>query len=60
MDAVDESPNKPGIPSAREKVLQLVMQLVDLRRPDICVCFTSRPEDRQMVIDSLSQKNHGM
>jgi hypothetical protein len=106
VDAVDESPNKPGIPSPREKVLGLIKEL-DLRHPDIRVCITSRPEvdiqkvlerlvshtvslhdeggqrsdiinyinsvvesdeemrkwrpeDRQLVIDSLSQKAHGM
>ena len=107
VDAVDESPNRPGIPSPREKVLQFVKELVDLRHPDMRVCITSRPEvdirtileplashavslhdewgqmndiinyiesivesdanmrkwrpeDRQMVIDSLSQKANGM
>jgi hypothetical protein len=107
VDAVDESPNKPGMPSRREKVLQLMEELVGLRLPDIHVCITSRPEvdirrvleplashtvslhdeggqrrdiinyiesvvesdanmrkwrpgDRQLVIDSLSQKVNGM
>ena len=107
VDAVDESPNKPGIPSPREKVLQLLKEVIDLRHPGIRVCITSRPEvdirmvfeplashvvslhdergqrrdiinyiesvvesdanmwrwraeDRQMVIDSLSQKANGM
>jgi hypothetical protein len=107
VDAVDESPNKPGMPSPREKVLQLMKDLIDLRHPDIRVCITSRPEvdirtvleplvshavslhdqagqesdiinyiksavesdanmrkwrpeDRQLVIDSLSEKAHGM
>ena len=44
VDAIDESPNNPGIPSPREKVLQLVKDLVDVRHPDIRVCITSRPE----------------
>jgi hypothetical protein len=107
IDAVDETPNRSGMPSPREKVLQLVKELVDLRHPDIRVCITSRPEvdirtvleplashtvslhdeggqrrdildfiksaveadanmrkwrpeDRQLVIDSLSQKANGM
>ena len=107
VDAVDESPNKPGIPSPREKVLQFMKELVDLRHPDMRLCITSRPEvdvrtvleplashavslhteggqtndiisyiksvvesdanmrkwrseDRQLVIDSLSQKASGM
>ena len=107
VDAVDESPNRPGIPSPREKVLCLMKELVDLRHPDLRVCIASRPEvdirtvleplvshavslhgergqrrdiinyiqsvvesdvnmrrwrqeDRQLVIDSLSQKVNGM
>ena len=44
VDAVDESPNKPGIPSPREKVLRLMKELVDLCHSDIRVCITSRPE----------------
>ena len=107
VDAVDESSNKSGIPSPREKVLQLMEEIVGLRHRDIRVCVTSRPEvdievvlgplashavslhdqggqrkdinnyielvvetdrsmrrwrpeDRQMVIDSLSQNANGM
>jgi hypothetical protein len=55
VDAVDESPNRPGIPSPREKVLQLIKELVDLRHPDIHVCITSRPEvDIQRVLEPLA------
>ena len=55
VDAMDESPNNLGIPSPREKVLQLVKELVDLRHPDIRVCITSRPEvDIRMVIEPLA------
>ena len=44
MDALDESPNISGIPTAREKVLQLLKELVDLRLPNLHICITSRPE----------------
>jgi hypothetical protein len=44
MDALDECPNDSGIPSSREKVLKLVKQLVGLRRPNLRLCTTSRPE----------------
>jgi hypothetical protein len=44
MDALDESPNASGIPSAREGVLQLVKGLVDLQHPNLRICVTSRPE----------------
>ena len=55
VDAVDESPNKPGIPSPREKVLQLMEELVDLHHPDIRICLTSRPEvDIRMVFEPLA------
>jgi hypothetical protein len=44
IDALDESANTSGIPSPREKVLQLVKELVDLRLPNLRLCVTSRPE----------------
>ena len=44
MDALDESPNSPGIPSPRERVLQLLKDLVNLRLPNVHICVTSRPE----------------
>ena len=55
MDALDESPNSSGIPSPREKVLQLLNELVDLRLPNLHICVTSRPEiDIQAVIVPLT------
>jgi len=44
MDALDESPIRSGIPSARESVLQLLNELVDLGLPKLHICATSRPE----------------
>ena len=44
VDAVDECPNDLGIPSSREKVLELVKELVALRHPNLRLCITSRPE----------------
>jgi hypothetical protein len=38
MDALDESPDTSGIPSARERVLQLLKELVDLRLPNVHMC----------------------
>ena len=55
IDALDESPNTSGIPSARERVLQLLKELVDLRLPNLHICVTSRPEaDLQDVITPLT------
>jgi hypothetical protein len=45
LDALDECPNDSGTPSAREKVLALVKDLVELRLPNLHLCITSRPED---------------
>jgi len=44
MDALNECPDTSGIPSHRERVLQLVKELVDLRHPNLHICVTSRPE----------------
>ena len=44
IDALDECPNDSGIPSPREKVLDLVKELVELRLPNLRLCITSRPE----------------
>ena len=57
MDALDESPNSPGIPSPRQKVLQLVKELVDLCHPNLHICVTSRPEiDIRNVIEPLTSR----
>jgi hypothetical protein len=55
MDALDECPNDSGIPSSREKVLKLVKELVGLRRPNLRLCITSRPEfDIRTTLKPLS------
>ena len=55
MDALDESPNMPGIPSPREKVLQLVKELVELCIPNLHICVTSRPEiDVRKALEPLT------
>ena len=55
MDALDESPNTSGIPSARERVLHLLDEIVDLQLPNVHICVTSRPEiDIQDVISPLT------
>ena len=55
IDALDESPNSPGIPSPREKVLQLVEELVELCLPSVHICVTSRPEiDIRNVLEPLT------
>ena len=57
IDALDESPNSPGIPSPREKVLQLVEELVGLSLPNLHICVTSRPEiDIRNVLEPLTSR----
>jgi hypothetical protein len=54
VDAVEECPDSPGIPSPREKVLNLVEGMVD-SHPDLWICVTSRPEqDIRMVLEPLA------
>jgi hypothetical protein len=55
MDALDESPITSWIPSARETVLQLLNDLVDLGLPKLYICVTSRPEiDIRNAIEPLT------
>jgi hypothetical protein len=55
LDALDESPDTSEIPSARERVLQLLKELVDLRLPNFHICVTSRPEiDIRNAIEPLT------
>jgi hypothetical protein len=44
IDAIDECPNFSGTPSAREEVLELIEELVELELPNVHLCVTTRPE----------------
>jgi hypothetical protein len=55
VDAVDECPNLSGTPSAREEVLGLIEELVDLKLQNVHLCIASRPEiDIRIVLDPLT------
>jgi hypothetical protein len=55
VDALDECPKLPGRPSAREKVLDLIEELVDLQLPNLHLCVASRPEiDIRIVLEPLT------
>lgn len=57
VDAVDESPIA-GLPSPREKVLELIKELVDQAHPNMRFCVTSRPEvDIRRVLEPLPIPN---
>src|ERR1019366_1083349 len=55
VDALDECPNLSGTPSAREEVLGVIAELVDLKLPNVHLCVASRPEmDIRMVLEPLT------
>ena len=55
VDGLDECPNLSGTPSAREVVLELIEELVDLKLPNLHLCVASRPEvDIRVVLEPLT------
>ena len=55
LDALDECPCDTGTPSAREKVLDFVENLVLSNHTDLSMCITSRPEqDIRTVLNPLT------
>ena len=44
IDALDECPNTTNLPPPREKVLELIENLIKLDLPNLRLCITSRPE----------------
>src|SRR6266852_5488780 len=57
IDALDECSNTSGIPSHRNRVSQLVKELIDLHLPHLHICVTSRPEvDIREVFEPLMSR----
>jgi hypothetical protein len=55
IDALDECPNNIGTPSAREKVLNFVEDLVESNSSNLFICITSRPEqDISIILNPLT------
>ena len=55
LDALDECPNATETPSAREKVLNFLDNLVESEHLNAFICVTSRPEqDIQCVLNPLT------
>ena len=55
IDGLDECPIRSGLSNPREKVLELVEELVKLRIPDVRICATSRYEtDIVDILEPLS------
>jgi hypothetical protein len=59
IDALDECPNNTGTPSARERVLNFVEDLVQSEHPNLFICITSRPEqDINTTLNPLTPPSH--
>ena len=55
VDALDETPNNTGTPSARKKVLGFVNDLIGWQHSNLYMCITSRPEqDIQATLNPLT------
>jgi hypothetical protein len=55
IDALDECPNDTGTPSARERVLNFVEDLVQSEHSNLFICITSRPEqDINTVLNPMT------
>jgi hypothetical protein len=55
IDALDECPNSTGTPSAREKTLNFVGNLVRSNHSNLFICIASRPEqDINVILDPLT------
>ena len=59
VDALDECPNTTGTPSAREKALSFVRDLLQSDHSNLFVCITSRPEqDISATLDPLTSPSN--
>ena len=55
IDALDESPDISGIPTARENVLEFLEDLVGSQFPNVHICVSSRPEtDIHTILEPLA------
>ena len=59
VDALDECPDTSGMHSSREKVLELVEELIGFHLPNLRLCITSRPEvDIRDVLEPLTSASN--
>jgi hypothetical protein len=55
VDALDECPNFPGMPSDREDVLAFIKEVTNLKLLNVNLCVASRPEmDIRLVLEPLT------
>ena len=58
VDGLDECPNTSALPSPREKVLDVVKELIELQLPNLRICVTSRPEtDIKTFLEPLAPRS---
>jgi len=58
VDALDECPNTSAMPSPREKVLELMEELINVHLPNLRICVTSRPEtDIKLLLEPLAYRS---
>jgi hypothetical protein len=58
VDALDECRNTSAMPSPREKVLELMGELIDVHLPNLRICVTSRPEtDIKLLLEPLAYRS---
>src|SRR5713101_537100 len=58
VDALDECPNTSALPSPREKVLELMEELINVHLPNLRICVTSRPEtDIKLLLEPLAYRS---
>jgi hypothetical protein len=56
MDALDECPDTPEVPSPRNRIRQLLEELADFQIPNLRICVTSRPEFDIRVLGPLTSR----
>ena len=55
IDALDECPNRSGIPTAREQVLEFLEHVVNSSYPNVHICASSRAEiDIRNILEPLA------
>ena len=61
VDALDECSNTSAVRSPREKVLNLIEELIKSQFPNLRICVTSRPEtDIKDVLDALTFRSFSL
>ena len=61
VDALDECSNSQGFPTPRERALEVVKELIELKLPHLHFCITSRPEiDIRGVLDPLVRESNSV